>query len=184
MKIVLISLLCLILIGITSYSYAQFTVVEKNTKLPEVLLQIEVRDSNGGLVSYVETNQVIGFSPLELNTFLDVRNQSSTEFFMKDNKKYESQQFETTTRTGGTFDEKLAYSSSRLLLPVQEEVFTLLQMRHDSYQTQPGMDDDAVLAGSENPSARGLRPRDEDDADRQALSCEPGLGEASQATLA
>jgi len=139
MKIVLFSLFCLILIGMISYSYAQFTDVSGNTKLqlPEVMLQMELRDSNGSLVAYIETEQIIGISPLELNKFLDIRNQSTTEFFIKDDKKYEFQQFKTTT-TSGTFDEKIAYSSSRLLLPVQEEVLTLLQMRHDSYQTQPG----------------------------------------------
>lgn len=139
MKIVLFSLLCLILIGMTSHSYAQFKEVGKNTKLqlPEVMLQIELRDSNGSLVAYIETGQIVGISPLELNKFLDIRNQSSTGFFIKDDKRYEFQQFETTI-TSGTFDKKLAYSSSRLLLPVQEEVLTLLQMRHDSYQTQPG----------------------------------------------
>ena len=137
MKIVLFSLLCLIMIGMISYSYAQFTDVDgKNTDLLlKVLLQIEVRDSNGNLLAYLEVDQIIGISPLELNRFLDNQNQTSKEFFIKDDKKYESQQWEII---GDAFTLKSAYSSTRLLDSYQNELITLLVMRHDSYQTQPG----------------------------------------------
>ena len=138
MKIVLFSLLCLIMIGMISYSYAQFTSVDtKNTELllPEVLLQLELRDSNGGLLTYIESEQIIGIAPLELNIFLDNQNQTRKEFFIKDDKKYESQQWEII---GDTFDRKNAYSVTRLLDVHQNELVNLLQMRHDSYQTQPG----------------------------------------------
>ena len=135
MKIVLFSLLCLILIGITSYYYTQFTVVDKNTKLPEAMLQIEVRDSNGNLIAYIETERIGEIYPVALNIFLDYQNETHKEFFIKDNKKYESQQFETAIETR---DEKLAYSSSKLLTVIQNEVVTLLDMSYDTYQTQPG----------------------------------------------
>ena len=59
-----------------SYSYSQNTPDEKNIELPEVLLQIVLRDSSGGLVAYIETDQFISISPLELNRFLD--NQTQT----------------------------------------------------------------------------------------------------------
>jgi len=135
MKIVLFTLLFLILIGITSYSYAQWTVVNETTILPEVLLQMELRDSNGSLLAYAQSEQVIGFSPLELNSFLDNQNQTRKEFLIKDDKKYEIQQWEIH---GVTFDKRHAYSSTRLLDTVQNEFVILLQMRHDSYQTEPG----------------------------------------------
>jgi len=135
MKIVLFSLLCLILIGMTSYSYAQFTVVDKNTRLPEVLLQIEVRDSNGSLIAYIETERINKISTLELNMFLNIQNQTIKEFLIKDDKKYEMQQFETASETR---DEKLAYSSSTLHTVIQNELVTLIEISYDSYQTQPG----------------------------------------------
>ena len=135
MKIIYLSLLCLILIGMTSYSYAQLTVVDKNTRLPQVLLQIEVRDSNGSLIAYIEADQIIGISPLELNRFLDNLNNTRKEFLIKDDKKYESQQWEINTET---FVEELAYSGTRLLDLYQNEYVTLLIVRHDSFQTQPG----------------------------------------------
>jgi len=135
MKIVLFSLLCLFLIGMTSYSYAQFTVVNATTILPEVMLQMELRDSNGGLLAYIETEQVIGISPLELNRYLDKQTETDKEFFIKDDKKYESQQWEIANVT---FDKKYAYSGTRLMDVYQNEFVTVLLMRHDSYQTQPG----------------------------------------------
>jgi len=135
MKIILFSLLCLILIGMISYSYAQFTVVDKNTRLPEVLLQIEVRDSNGSLVAYIETERIAKISNLELNMYLDIQNQTHIEFLIKDDKKYELQQFQTTMKT---HDEKLAYSSTSLVTVIQNELVTLLLMSYDTYLSQPG----------------------------------------------
>ena len=135
MKIVLFSLLCLFLIGMTSYSYAQNTPDDENTELPEVLLQILLRDSNGGLVAYIETERFLLVNPLELNIFLDNQNQTLKEFFIKDDKKYESQQWEIF---GDAYDVKLAYSGTKLMDIYQNEFVTLLFMRHDSFQTQPG----------------------------------------------
>ena len=133
MKIIYLSLLCLILIGMTSYSYAQFTVVDKNTRLPEVLLQIEVRDSNGSLVAYIETERIAKISYLELNMYLDT--QTPIQFFIKDDKKYELQQFKKMLET---HDEKFAYSGSALRTVIRDELVTLVDMSYNSIQTQPG----------------------------------------------
>ena len=135
MKIIFFSLLCLILIGITSYSYAQWMIVDKNTKLPEVLLQLELRDSNGNLVAYVEADQIRAIATLELNRFLDNQNQTRKEFLIKDDQKFEIQQWEVN---GKTYFSKSAYSQTRLLDEYQNEFIILLDVRHDSYQTQPG----------------------------------------------
>jgi len=138
MKIVLFSLLCLTLIGMISYSYAQFTMIEsvdENTVVPEVLLQLELRDSNGGLLAYFESDQILSISPIELNKFLDIQNQTIKEFFIKDDKKYESQKWEIR---GDAFTLQSAYSITRLMDVQENELETLLQMRHDSFQTFPG----------------------------------------------
>jgi len=138
MKIVLSSLLCLILIGFSSYSYAQseWIIPNRTTILPaEVMLQLEVRDSNGNLVSYVESEQIIGFRYLELNSFFDNLNQTHKEFFIKDDKKYEILQWETSR---DTFPARLAYSVHSILDIYQNEFIKLLVMRIDAYQTQPG----------------------------------------------
>ena len=123
MKIVLFSLLCLLLIGMTSYSYAQFTVVNATTILPEVMMQVELRNSNGGLLAYIESQQVIGISPIDLNRYLDKQTETDKEFFIKDDKKYESQQWQIASVT---FDKKHAYSATRLMDVYQNEFVTIL----------------------------------------------------------
>jgi len=137
MKIGLFSLICLTLIGMISYSYSQLTVDIPNTniKIPEVLLQVELRDSNGNLVAYIETTQILAISPSELNIFLDNQKHTHKEFFTKDGKKYESQQFESTSET---YDKKRSISQISIVDIADKEPVLLLQMRYDSYQTQPG----------------------------------------------
>ena len=135
MKIVLFSLLCLILIGMTSYSYAKLIVPDKNTELPEVLLQLELRDSNGSFISYTEAEQIIGISSLELNRFLDNQNQTRKEFFIKDDKKYESHIWEVKNEK---YNKQHTYAATNLLDTYQNEFVELFRMRHDSFQVQPG----------------------------------------------
>ena len=135
MKIVLFSILCLFLIGMTSYSYAQWTIVNVTAISPEVFLQSELRDSNGSLIAYVKTEQVIGINPSLLTSFLDNQNQTNKEFIIKDDKKYESHHWEVRS---DKFNQKLAYSTTRLIDIHQNELAPLIIMLHDSFQTEPG----------------------------------------------
>ena len=126
----------MILIGITSYSYAEWIEYpDKNSELPEVILQLELRDSNGYLVSYVETDHIIGLNPLELNKFLDNLNNTSKEFFIKDDKKYEIQQWEQRSDVD---DRELAFSGTTLVDIHKNQFRPLLIIRHDSLQSEPG----------------------------------------------
>jgi len=135
MKIVLFSLLCLILMGITSYSYAQQTPDEKNTELPtKIMLQLELRDSNGNLALYIEADQILAIFTPEINRFLDSQNITSKEFLIEGDK-YEVYQWEQSNQT---FNTKSAYSTTRLLTVYQDEFLKPIIMRHDSIQTQPG----------------------------------------------
>jgi len=140
MKIILFSLLCLILIGTTSYSYAVWIKLrdnpDKNIELPKVMLQLELRDSNGILISYAEGEQILGIAPFELNRYLDkIQKKTGKEFFMKNDIKYESQQWESRS---SPYTDKLAFSTTRLLETYQNEFLPVLDIRHDSFQTQPG----------------------------------------------
>jgi len=133
MRIIFVSLLCLILIGITSYSYAQFTVVDSYSKVPEVLLQLELRDSDGNLITYIEAEQIIGINLLEFNEFLD--NQKYKKFLIKDGKAYEAIQWQGPTEI---FSRKHAFSGFDLWIPDQNGFKHVMTMRHNSYQTQLG----------------------------------------------
>jgi len=135
MKIVLFSLLCLILVGMTSYSYALEEMEVPTAGSPYVMFQGVVRDSNGILLTYVESDQILLILPSAFDRFLDNLNHTSKEFFIEDDNKYERQQWQTSRES---FDSTLAYSSSRILNIYQNEFEPLVILRHDSYQTQPG----------------------------------------------
>ncbi len=132
MKIIVISLLCLSLIGISSYSYAQYTEPDSDTKVPVVMLQLVIRDSDGNLVAYVEGVQIMAIYPLEFNEFLDKQHK---EFLIKDDKAYEIIQWQGKTEK---FTKKYTYSSFNLWANDQGKFKKVLMVRHDSYQTQPG----------------------------------------------
>ena len=133
MKIIFVSILCLILIGITSYSHAQYTEVDSNTKVPEVMLQLVLRDSDGNFLTYIEGKQIITFYPLELNEFLD--NQNYKKFLVKDGITYEIIQWQAPTET---FTGPATYSQFTLWELDNEQFKIALTIRHNSYQTQPG----------------------------------------------
>ncbi len=146
MTIIFFSLLCLVLIGMTSYSYAisdpdldsndRWLDISQITTLPlQVMVQMELKDSNGNFLAYVEAEQIIGIHPLNLNKFLDNLNDTRKEFFIKDDKKYEIQQWESRN---DRYVSKLAYSAVSLLDIYQNDFQPLLLIRHDSFQTQPG----------------------------------------------
>ncbi len=132
MKIIVISLLLLFLIGISSYSYAQYTEPDSHTKVPEVMLQLELRDSDGNFLTYIEAKQIIVIYPLELNEFLDKQNK---EFLIKDGKAYEVIQWQGKTEK---FNKQHAWSQFDLWVPGENEFKKVLTVRHNSYQTQPG----------------------------------------------
>jgi len=133
MKILIISLFCLFLIGISSSSFAQYTLVDSNTKVPEVMLQFVIRDSDGNLLTYIEAKQIIVIYPFELNGFLD--KQEYKKFLIKDGKAFEIIQWQGRTEN---FNKQHAYSQFNLWTTLQGEPETVLVMRHNSYQSQPG----------------------------------------------
>jgi len=136
MKIILLSLLCLVIIAVTSYSYAQQTSDDKNTELtPLVIIQLELRDSNGTLVFYTEADQILAVYPVGLYRFLDNNNQTRNEFLIKDGNKYDIYQWEQSNQK---FDLRSVFSTTRLLVEFQDEYAKPIVMRHDSLTTEPG----------------------------------------------
>ena len=132
MKILIFTLFCLFLIGISSSSYAQYTEVDSTTKVPEVMLQLELRDSDGNLLTYIEAKQIIVIYPLELKEFLD---KQPKKLFIKDDKAFEIIQWKGRTEN---FNTQHAWSQFNLWVTLQSEPETVLVVRHNSYQTQPG----------------------------------------------
>ena len=97
------------------------------------MLQLELRDSDENFITYIEAEQIILIYPLELNEFLD--NQNYKKFLIKDDKVYEIIQWQGKTEK---FVKQHAYSQFDLWIPEQNEFKSVLTVRHNSYQTQPG----------------------------------------------
>ena len=135
MKIILISLFCLFLIGITSYSYAQYyAYVSAGTKVPEVMLQLVMRDSEGNLITYIEAEQILEFYPDRLKKFLD--NLNYKEFLIKDGKAYEKFHWQGNTEN---FDKQHVWNQFNLWTTDQSGTpVVVLVVRHNGYQSQPG----------------------------------------------
>jgi len=120
------------LIGITSYSYAQYTLVDSHTKVPEVMLQLELRDSDGNLLTYIESKKIVAIDQLRFNKYFE---KQYKEFLIKDGKAYEIVQFQAPTET---FGRKHAMSLYVLWEQEQDTYKQVLAVAHNSYQTEPG----------------------------------------------
>jgi hypothetical protein len=101
--------------------------------LPQVLLQLVVRNSDGILVSYVETNQITGIDPQVLNQFLQTIDNKS--IMTIDGKKYEVIHWQGRTER---MVKSHAMTGFVLYVPVGNSYQTALEVLHNSYQVEDG----------------------------------------------
>lgn len=125
---------CAVFYGLVGLSYFAQTTDAVDDKMPKVLLQLQHRDSDGKLISYVEATKIVFIKPDKLNEFLDKL--PNKKIIQKNGKP-----FELISWIGP--DEKFnrihSYSGYELrVLPVNGRYQTVLMMLHDAYQTMPG----------------------------------------------
>ena len=114
---------------------------QEKTKQPfdtneiEVLLQLVLRNKEGQLLAYVETEEKRGIRPWYLDRYLD--KVTDNKIITKDGKRYELIQFEKYEPPAV----KSKYSMAMYVLmgpgPPGENA-ALLWMNHDAYQIEPG----------------------------------------------
>jgi len=128
---ILISLLIFILIlgfNLVNDSYGQQEIApSEDPSLPEVSLQLELRNSEGQLVTYIEPTTLYIINIYMVHEFLDTKNKTIIE---KDGEMFELIQYEQTAR----------FSTTRQIASygmVDKEMFILI-FRHDGYLTSPG----------------------------------------------
>ncbi len=117
-------------------------VYQKKTKQPfdinevEVLLQLVLRNKEGQLLAYIETEEKIGIRPWFLDNYLN-KVTDNNKIVTKDGKRYELIQFEKYEPPA----RKSKYSMAMYVLfgpgPPGENV-PILWMNHDAYQIEPG----------------------------------------------
>ena len=128
---ILISLLIFILIlgfNLVNDSYGQQEIApSEDPSLPKVSLQLELRNSEGQLVTYIEPTTMYIINIYMVHEFLDTKNKTIIE---KDGKMFELIQYEQTARFS-TIKQIATYAM------IYEEMNVLL-FRHDGYLTSPG----------------------------------------------
>lgn len=102
---------------------------------PDVLLQLILRDSDGNLLAYTETKEIMAFRPLYLMSYLD--DISNKKIIIKDGKQVELIQFE---KPEPTVQHRHTTAMYVLMSWVDEEnkVLPLLWMNHEAFQVDPG----------------------------------------------
>ncbi len=102
---------------------------------PDVLLQLILRDSEGDLIAYTETKEIMAQRPLYLQRHLD--NLEDPKIISKDGKQYELIQFQSPEPIVKHSHATAMYT---LMVRVPEETgpIPLLWMNHEAMQVEPG----------------------------------------------
>ena len=124
---------CVVFYGFVVGSYfadAEIT----DDRMPQVLLQIQHRDSEGKLVSYIEGTKIVFIEPDKLDEFLyKLPNKKIIE---KDGKWFELFQWMGPDEKFNTVH---SYSGYELrVLPVNGKSQTVMMILYDAFQTMPG----------------------------------------------
>jgi len=118
------------LVGVSYFVDAEIT----DDKMPQVLLQIQHRDSEGKLISYIEGTKIVFIKPDKLDEFLDKL--PNKKIIEKDGKQFERFQW---IGPDEKFNTVHSYSGYELrVLPVNGKYPTVMMILHNAYQTTPG----------------------------------------------
>lgn len=118
------------MIGVSYFAAADLA----DERTPKVLLQLQHRDSDGNLISYVEGTKIVFIKPDKLDEFLDKL--PNKKIVQKDGKSFELIQW---IGPDEKFNRVHSYSGYQLrVLPVNGKYQTVLMILHDAYQTKPG----------------------------------------------
>jgi len=114
-----------------SYSQLVHPTLVKNP--PEVLLQIQLRNSDDKLVAYVEGTKILRINSALLNKHLD--SLPSKKIISMDDKNYELFQWQGRTET---FTRTHSIAMYALKVPIDGENRNALTINHEAYQVELG----------------------------------------------
>jgi len=132
MKSLIIIVILVILFGLIGISYLQNTIAQQNEKL-QVLLQLQIRNSEGHLVSHVEGTKIVIIRQNLLNEYLDEK--PNKKIIVKEGKNYELIQWQARTEKFNKFHVQAMF---QLYIQKDGEWVTPLTIIHNGYQVEPG----------------------------------------------
>ena len=130
------TILILAFVGVfmTNVAYGQYLYgLDLPKELPQVTLQLVLRDSDGHLVAYVIADQIVAIDPTVLDRYLD--NKQNRKITDIDGKSYEIIWWQGKTEK---IEKTHAMTTFVLHAPVGQTYQTALEILHDSYQVSPG----------------------------------------------
>ena len=129
MKILIFLLIFVISITLVGESYAQReSAPQEDPSLYEVSLQLQLRNSEGQLITYIEPTTMYITNIVMVHEFLDTK--ENKKIIEKDGEMFEVIKYEQIFRFDGT-------RQMATLGMVYKDTFVLL-FRHDGYVTSPG----------------------------------------------
>jgi hypothetical protein len=120
----------MLLVTVVGNSYGQ-TYVEQDAQKSQIYLQIQVRDSNGQLVAYIEPTVLYMYYHELFNKYLDTKPKST---IIIDGKKFDQIQFEER----GTFGVSHVMAQYQMVYSTSPNAIPLLTLIHDGYPVVPG----------------------------------------------
>lgn len=127
LKILLIFSILFVFLGF----YFDNAEAQKND-IHQVILQLQLQNSEGQLVSYIEATQIISINPFLLNQYLDTK---QSQIIKKDNQNFELIHWQGQTEKIYNFH---AMSRFDLWVPRANDFVSSLSILHNSYQVEPG----------------------------------------------
>jgi len=134
LNVLFIVLVVVIFFAILGTTYIQIDDLVKTKNDHQVLLQLQHRNSNGDLISYVEGEKIVFIKPDKLNEFLNKL--PNKKIIEKDGKNYEMFQWIGPSEKYVKYHSWSGYELR--VLPVNGQYQTVLMILHNAYETQPG----------------------------------------------
>ena len=129
----LITIFFVILCGLFGSNFFHYADAQKSQDLPKVLLQLQIRNSDGQLVAYVEGTKIVTIQKRLLNEYLDtLPNKRSV---IQEEKRYELFQWQGPTEG---FDSTHAMTMFLLNIQINDQWISPLLIIHNSYQVEAG----------------------------------------------
>ena len=131
-KAPIVSILIIVFaVTLIANSYGQVATVQ-TSKTEKVYLQIQVRNSDGKLVAYIEPTVLYVYYPGLLDKYLDKK--PNISIVTIDGKRFEQIQFEER----GTFDKYHTYAQYEMWSLNNGQRVDILSLLHDGYVVVPG----------------------------------------------
>lgn len=128
-----LSVIAILIIFSANSAYGQYMYAQDVPQLPQVMLHLILRDSEGNLIAYIQADQIVAIDPITLDGYLDAI--PNKKAITNDGRSHQIVQWQGRTET---VNQSHAMTVFTLYAPVNGSYLTALEILHNSYQVNPG----------------------------------------------